>query len=435
MPDESNVDEIHEKLKEETKPKEKIDETRQLDNWLKTYLECTVGQETPQLFHLWGGLATLAGAVRNNIYVDWDWKKLFPNLYVLIVAPTGHRKGMSLGVSLEMLYQIPDINILHEKASPEGIIRALARRKIEKDKAEEKVIQFKIKSSYIFIAASEFANLMSRASYMNGMMELLTSLYDGHARWDYSKSKERVDLKDISVNMFALSNPEWLAVLGQDSAGGGFLSRFLPIYSEEIKEAHAWPKMTNDQKIKRQQLVIDLLQIAKVRGEFKITKEALDYYEDWYVNTWRFKEELDFDGPLLGYGKRKQDYIVKISMLLSIARNSKLIIEIEDIKKAMSMLKYVESRMKRAFAYVGATNEAKIANRILEKLIGRKPLTHEQIIRFARTQVRNIRELENILQMLESAELIEKVVPNTIKNVNESTLFWRATKKAVSQFR
>jgi len=55
-------------------------------DWLSSYLEYTSGQESPRNFHFWTGLSILGGALRRNVVLDRVYYKLFPNLYVILVA-------------------------------------------------------------------------------------------------------------------------------------------------------------------------------------------------------------------------------------------------------------------------------------------------------------------------------------------------------------
>ena len=103
------------------------------------------------------------------------------------------------------------------------------------------------------------------------------------------------------------------------------------------------------------------MQIAKLEGEFFVLPDAVQYYEKWHDE---FKG--DFTGRLAGYFERKPDHVLKLAMLLSVNYSNDMIITIAHIKEAIKMLEELEALMPKAFAYIGATNEAIIAQKITE---------------------------------------------------------------------
>ena len=56
--------------------------------WLENYLKYTSAQESPDAFHLWTGLSVLAGALQRRVYFKQGYFRVFPNLYIVLCAPT-----------------------------------------------------------------------------------------------------------------------------------------------------------------------------------------------------------------------------------------------------------------------------------------------------------------------------------------------------------
>jgi len=204
--------------------------------------------------------------------------ELYPNFYTVLVAPTGVcRKGEPIRQCSKMLRELDKMKILHEKITPEGLIKWLkhdAVKSIEKDGKTEI-----IEECVTFILASELANFIGSTAYSEQMSELMTGLWDNHDDWDYTtRSRGKEELSNINVNFLGATNPEWLAKgFGEESFGGGFIGRIIFIYQNERVKI-AWPEKTKEQMALRDLLVIDLQHIAQIRGEFKVTKGAYKFF-------------------------------------------------------------------------------------------------------------------------------------------------------------
>ena len=55
-------------------------------DWLTSYMELTSNLESPDSIHLWTGLSLISAASRRKVFLDMEYGKIYPNLYVIIVA-------------------------------------------------------------------------------------------------------------------------------------------------------------------------------------------------------------------------------------------------------------------------------------------------------------------------------------------------------------
>lgn len=371
-------------------------------SWIQEYLKYTAGQESPELFHLWSAVTVLAGVVRRNIWMQYVGK-LYPNFYVVLVAPTGVcRKGEPLRQGSQMLRQIDDMKILHEKATSEGIIKYMKLDSLKKKNMPGGKFEI-VEECTTFILASELANFIGSTSYSEQLAEFMTGLWDNHDHWDYTtRGRGKEELTNININFLGATNPEWLAKgFGEDSFGGGFIGRIIFIYQNE-RVTIAWPKKTKAQLILKDLLVLDLQHIAQIQGEMKVTKNAYDFFEEWYNS---FKP--DMSGRMVGYLQRKHVHMLKLAILISIAENDEMLVREEHIRAAKMLLDQIEELMPEAFAYVGATNEARIAQHILEMIKDNKGIIPEmKLLAGIRRMIKNKREFDGVIEILVESGII-----------------------------
>ena len=95
-------------------------------NWIESYLECTEGQESPTLFHLWVAITTIAAALRRNVYIRMGHFRIYPNFYTVLVSPSGTcRKSTAMSIGEGFLRHVEGINIFRTKMTPEALLTFL----------------------------------------------------------------------------------------------------------------------------------------------------------------------------------------------------------------------------------------------------------------------------------------------------------------------
>src|SRR5438309_523994 len=72
---------------------------REAGNWLAAYLEYTKESESPDAYHVWTALSSIASVARRNVWLDQGIYLLYPNLYVALVGPPG-RTGKSTAIRM-----------------------------------------------------------------------------------------------------------------------------------------------------------------------------------------------------------------------------------------------------------------------------------------------------------------------------------------------
>ena len=78
--------------------------TRKLSNWLDTWMKYTENTEPPELYRLWCGVSTVAAVLQRKCYLCWGLNtSLYPNMFIVLVGPSGARKGTAMAPAKFML--------------------------------------------------------------------------------------------------------------------------------------------------------------------------------------------------------------------------------------------------------------------------------------------------------------------------------------------
>lgn len=307
-------------------------------SWLKEYLNYVKGQESPVLFHTWVAFSQVAAVLGRNVFVDYGYFNIYPNLYVILVAESAKdRKSSAVRIGtgiLDLVDEPPPI--LAEKITPEAIIQQLEASGMIKDDEGE------LKNSECFISAEELSVFLGEDAFKGGTAALLTRFFDCPDKWKKATKTEGVEyLHDVVVNLIGATTPDWLRrCIPHDAVGGGFISRFIFVSALKSGILVARPKLTQKLIQVRSNLIHDLSIIRQIKGEFKILKDAGEYFDKWYY-SWMKKIK-----DAAGYEPKKHVFVLKLAMILSACNSGSLVITIEDVIEALKHLAELEVKMK-----------------------------------------------------------------------------------------
>ena len=76
---------------------------RKCKNWFEAYIEFTEDFESPPMFNKWIALLTLSVAAGRKVWLEEANNCVWPNLYVVLVGPSGIGKGQAMREALPFI--------------------------------------------------------------------------------------------------------------------------------------------------------------------------------------------------------------------------------------------------------------------------------------------------------------------------------------------
>jgi len=306
-------------------------------NFFTDYKIYTEKSESPDIFHIWTCLGTLAAAVARNVWIDFQSYKIYPNQYIILVAGSAVcRKSSALDFGKEILKMMEKPPpMFSQKITTEALIRFMQQHK-----------------GHGTVMASELAVFLGNDAAGSGLLASLCDLYDCRDNWSYQTiGRGEEILKYPCLNLLAASTLEWLRFsLPRDAIGGGFTSRVLFVYASDRRFKEALPFLGPEQIAARKRVVDRLNEVKQVTGAFTIIPVAEKAYRDWYS-----KQTAGGDFGMGGYYGRKQTHVLKIAMLLAIAESDDLVLNASHIAAAVDLLGTLENFMPDAVSEVYST--------------------------------------------------------------------------------
>lgn len=380
--------------------------TRQIqDSFIDEYLRYTSGQESPELFHIWVAMVLIATMLERDVYLDRGYYKIYPNLYVILVAGTSkcHKSvAINMGVKnlLPQLEESPPV--FAQKITNERLIQFLGdQADLDSDEQEDRITF----TASGLIAATELSTFLGKRAMDTGIITTLTDLYDSPDEWKYeTKTSGTNILQNTCINMIGASTGKWLrSAIPTEAVGGGFISRSVFVYQNSPKRLIAFPEDEVPETIDEMEskLVNDLAHIQKLEGRMTFTPEAKQWYTEWYKqDAKRTAQHSESD-----FFTRWSEIILKIAMILSVAQRDDLVIRIDDLKKADEYLEQVRSSMSPVINQMTVADSEMVTSKILGIIRRRGTVNHESLVRYASKYVKTD-GLKAILETLDEAGAI-----------------------------
>ena len=373
---------------------------RHVGDWLDGFLEYTENSEPPRLFRVWTALSVIASALQRKCCLPWGTLIFYPNLYVVLVAPSGKaRKGTAMGPGMDFLDDL-DIKMAAEATTRESLIRELKN-------SNDTIIYPDGRTEFHASLTIYSQELTVFLGYQNRqLMSDLTDWYDCRKRWTYrTKNMGTDDIIGLWINLIGATTPDLIQTsLPLDAIGGGLTSRMIFVYEQKKGKIVPVPFLTPEEVELRKKLLMDLEQINMLQGEFKVTKDFLDIWIDWYTSQ---ENNPPFqDDRFSGYFERRPTHAMKLCIILSASRSNDLIIRGTDLQRAIALLEETEIKMPYTFSGVGKSNIADTVNRIMTEIGIQKQCTFAHLMgRFFRDIDKAM--LEKVIQSLEAMNFVK----------------------------
>lgn len=372
---------------------------------IEAFLKYAENQESPRLYKFWAMIGGIASLLGRRAYINRGYFKLYPNLYILLVSKSGvGRKSSAAQLVINLLdkTKLP-LNVLRGKITPAKLITRLYSAVLNNPSGDAELLIF----------SREFKVFTKGITTDSSLIEDLTDLYDGGVFEYDTKGQGSFQIKKPCINIIAASTPEWLTTGGRGNSAdvltGGFGARVVPVSVLVNERKVAWPEVEEVNKELEAKIVHDCIQIYNMKGEFKVTPEAKEAYEKWYL---RSDEEVQQDLRLQGYFAKKHDLVLKVAMSLSVAESEEMVIEAHHVKGALAALKEIEFSMTNAYAGVATSDKSRNIDLLLNGIREKGEVSHTELLNKYRYYM-NARELSEALGTLLEGELIRKRVVAT----------------------
>jgi hypothetical protein len=306
-------------------------------------------------------LTAIAAVVKNNVFLDKFQYKLYPNVYTLLVGKSGLRKGPPVNLARALVTAVDTTRVIAGRTSIQAVIADLARS-VTKDNGKAPITD-----ASGMLVSSEFASFLIADPQA---LTILTDLYDGHYNPEWinrTKVSGQEVLKNPCITMLGASNEIHIKdAIPSTAMGGGFFARTFIIFADKKANVNALVDRPTG-LLPWDGLVQQLREISKAKGPFKWSEDGKARYKSWY-ESYQGDEDLD---DTTGTMERLHDHILKVAMLISLARNPlDMMLSLPDIEEAIkACMDYIPGAKRVALGQIGTSVSAPGTAVLLRELL------------------------------------------------------------------
>lgn len=330
------------------------------DSMLHYHLDSQQLTETPESYSLATALSSLGVPLKRGCWIDQGEWKVYPNLSVLLVGPSGIGKDTAIAATRKLIRQF----------YPQLICAGKTMEMVHED------LLGKSDPAAGVIYAPELTAFLGGKDYQKSMVQELTDLLstgdyvDVSTKSTFKETKSHRIIPHPTVTMVAGSTIKWLhEAMPKGSLEGGFIPRLLVVVEEAAARMVAMPRYNNSPEDVREakekrDLFLECYEGAtrmfSKAGEIVPLPDAIDYYTYWYEHRFEY-----FPASVRDYANRSRDQMLRIAMLCAVSRAHNYI-EVVDLAFASNFLKAIANRID-GIAHT-PTPENKCINDILDLL-------------------------------------------------------------------
>ncbi len=170
---------------------------RRLNDWVSGYIEYSQETESPLSYHVWTGISLLAAALQRRVYIRWGYEVLYPNMYIVLVGPSGKcRKGSAMNLGKDIITGL-GIKVTSESITREALIRSMKRAVVNYIEPDTGIVRFHCSLT----AMSQELSVFLGQNDVKFLADL-TDWYDSLDNWVYETKTAGVDeIKGVCFNL------------------------------------------------------------------------------------------------------------------------------------------------------------------------------------------------------------------------------------------
>ncbi len=368
-----------------------------LDSYVKFASELT---DAPREFHLTAGLVSIAAALGNTIYINAWGQHVYPNLWMLMLAPSGfYRKSTAINIGLRVLY-----------GKCEDVV-------MPNDFTREKLIECLDNQPFGVIGIYEFGDLLAQMQreYNCGLKEFLTNIYDGHP-FKRATKRETSRIENAALSIIAASTIDWIHDrITEGDVRGGFLARFLFWPSTEKNGWMGLDDWKDDSQFSFFQGYLGSLRNLPA-GPIKLSKEAMSRYNQWNRAHEEEINDQKLPSEIQGFYTRMATYALKLGMIyqITIEVGAPMVVTLEALEYGIRVIEYLKTKLLYVIREeLTTTRDARDLKRIKE-LVEREPgITRSKLLTGSHFIAKRLDDL--LVTLIEAGQITAQSVKNGSK--------------------
>lgn len=327
---------------------------------MTAYLQANTVSSTPLIYRRMALMSLIGGTLGRKVYVRDGDRKVYPNMYVMLVGDSGSKKSTAITDAVEFMGMVGYRNFPNVRTSSDKFLDDFADRIYQLEASVQEQLDTPISETKLVLAIDE-----AKDFFCSGGSDIQASMVRLYDCPDEYKTSSRAN-GDKTINQPSLgyiggATPQTLSeIIPPSSHQNGLLSRTL-LVMETIRPAYV-PQPVADKRL-LERAARNLARHMALAGEVYVDAEAMKL-----LNELGLKRVGPSDARLRSYIERRRDHLLKLAMITAICMGSKFITS-SIMSYANSILTYCECTMHFALGGYGLNKNGAQATEILCTLL------------------------------------------------------------------
>jgi energy-coupling factor transporter ATP-binding protein EcfA2 len=399
--------------------------------WHEVFFECVSPYtDAPDSFIVWSALSLIGATLKNKTCFEMGTYTVYPNLYVILVAPPGVGKGTALHIIDDLINETKPnkvINTIKYRNTTESILIDIFNGwQTPLSFVNQQIVVGKPDHSCLCLS-TEIRTLLGSSDWM---LEFLEEAWSETTYESKTKNKGAVDINEMCFSLLAASVPDFLRQVGREYSSkmvitGGFSARCLFIYAEKASKDLSLdtPFLKSNAKSKAtyDMLINDLRDMAQVQGKF-VADTAAKIMCETFLKKNRLAIEKEDSEVVANARARAKANVVKLAMVFSASRGNSMTINQIDMFNAIAAVEGVIDNLSRLFRGAGENVDGAACARVEDFIERVGKVSRKELLRGLHRHM-SAETLDRILTVLETIGFV------TISTANHQAYYQSTGKK------
>lgn len=330
---------------------------------------------------------------------------LYPNLFILLVAPPGIGKSVAINPVGEMWKSTQKLIVAPDNMTKASLVDCLGKadRKVLNPGGNPPILE----QHSMLCCAPELGVLLP--AYDTEFLSLVNQVYDNPASYREERRTlgRSIDISRPQLNLLAGSQPGFMAsIMPEEAWTMGFTSRIIMVYAGVTPRVELFDRPTAPASL-RPGLVKTMTGWTDFIGEASFTAEAKAELRSWHMADCPPQPE---HSKLEHYKPRRIIHVLKLSLISAVSRSNDIIVDLCDVERAKEWLLGAEKVMPDIFRQMVGKSDSQTMQELhffIYKLYAKdkKPIHESTIFHFLAQHVPSDR-ITKIVEIAERSNII-----------------------------
>ncbi len=371
-------------------------------NYLKEYVKLYDGSEIPGLYAVWCGLFSISATMGRRVWIDMKAFKIFPNLFVLLVAGSGRcKKSTAIGIAEDVLRMVePKLNILPNRTSASAVIRDIKSVNVTDEN------EFLSETCEGIAMADEFNTFLNPDVYSQ-ISSTLISFYDCKSVYEYSTRERGIErLENTCLDLIGGTTMTYIKdCIPVKAIGDGLASRMNFVFVPSPTGPKPFVESIDQRDKIFTDCVLYLQSLLTVDGPMIMDERASKLYSDTYIDFYN-NSPLHFLDATMGYASRRGNHLLKLAMLFSLSEGTNRVIKVQHVEKALRLLEMTESYLPMLMNIIQANETGLLLETVYNTIKQQKTASRKDLLEVISNRI-DSKRLTDLLETLIQAGRIK----------------------------